>query len=100
MSGTSYGACVLHVAPEAAAGGPLALIQSGDLVILDVPARLLQVDIPERVMASRRAQWHPPQPRYGRGYGALYGEQVTQANEGCDFEFLARPGATPEPDPS
>jgi len=100
MSGTSYGACVLHVAPEAAAGGPLALIQSGDLVILDVPARLLQVDIPERVMASRRAQWHPPQPRYGRGYGALYGEQVTQANEGCDFEFLARRGATPEPDPS
>jgi dihydroxy-acid dehydratase len=100
MSGTSYGACVLHVAPEAAVGGPLALIQSGDPVILDVPARLLQVDIPERVMASRRAQWHPPQPRYGRGYGALYSEQVTQANEGCDFEFLARRGATPEPDPS
>jgi dihydroxy-acid dehydratase len=100
MSGTSYGACVLHVAPEAAAGGPLALIQSGDSVVLDVPARLLQVDIPERVMASRRAQWHPPQPRYGRGYGALYSEQVTQANEGCDFEFLARRGATPEPDPS
>jgi dihydroxy-acid dehydratase len=100
MSGTSYGACVLHVAPEAAVGGPLALIQSGDPVVLDVPARLLQVDIPERVMASRRAQWHPPQPRYGRGYGALYSEQVTQANEGCDFEFLARRGATPEPDPS
>ncbi|HEX6454248.1 MAG TPA: IlvD/Edd family dehydratase [Trebonia sp.] len=100
MSGTSYGACVLHVAPEAAAGGPLALIQSGDLVVLDVPARLLQVDIPERVMASRRAQWHAPQPRFGRGYGALYSEQVTQANEGCDFEFLARRGATPEPDPS
>jgi dihydroxy-acid dehydratase len=100
MSGTSYGACVLHVAPEAAVGGLLALIQSGDPVVLDVPARLLQVDIPERVMASRRAQWHPPQPRYGRGYGALYSEQVTQANEGCDFEFLARRGATPEPDPS
>ena len=100
MSGTSYGACVLHVAPEAAAGGPLALIQSGDSVTLDVPARLLQVDIPERILASRRAGWHPPQPRYERGYGALYSEHVTQANEGCDFEFLARRGATPEPDPS
>jgi dihydroxy-acid dehydratase len=100
MSGTSYGACVLHVAPEAAVGGPLALIQSGDPVTLDVPARLLQVDIPERIIASRRARWHPPEPRYGRGYGALYSENVTQANEGCDFEFLARRGATPEPDPS
>ena len=100
MSGTSYGACVLHVAPEAAAGGPLALIQSGDPVTIDVPARLLLVDIPERVLASRRAQWHPPQPRYERGYGALYSEHVTQANEGCDFTFLARRGATPEPDPS
>jgi dihydroxy-acid dehydratase len=100
MSGTSYGACVLHVAPEAAVGGPLALIQSGDPVTLDVPARLLLVDIPERTLASRRAQWQPPQPRYERGYGALYSEHVTQANEGCDFEFLARRGATPEPDPS
>jgi dihydroxy-acid dehydratase len=100
MSGTSYGACVLHVAPEAAVGGPLALIQSGDPVTLDVPARLLLVDIPERTLVSRRAQWQPPQPRYERGYGALYSEHVTQANEGCDFEFLARRGATPEPDPS
>ena len=100
MSGTSYGACVLHVAPEAAAGGPLALIQSGDPVTIDVPARLLQVDIPERIMASRRARWTPPHPRHERGYGALYSDQVTQANEGCDFEFLARRGASPEPDPS
>jgi dihydroxy-acid dehydratase len=100
MSGTSYGACVLHVAPEAAAGGPLAYIQSGDQVVLDVPARLLKFDVTERVMVTRRANWHPPQSRYGRGYGALFSEQVTQANEGCDFEFLARPGATPEPDPS
>ncbi|MBO0803678.1 MAG: dihydroxy-acid dehydratase [Nocardiopsaceae bacterium] len=100
MSGTSYGACVLHVAPEAAVGGPLALIQTGDRVILDVPARSLTIDIPERIMASRRAQWHPPRPKYERGYGTLYSEHVTQANEGCDFGFLARPGATPEPDPS
>ncbi|MCL2585492.1 MAG: dihydroxy-acid dehydratase [Streptosporangiales bacterium] len=100
MSGTSYGACVLHVAPEAAAGGPLALVRTGDTVVLDVPARTLTIDIPERILASRRAQWTPPQPRHERGYGALYSGNVTQANEGCDFEFLARRGASPEPDPS
>jgi len=98
MSGTSYGACVLHVAPEAAVGGPLALVETGDLITLDVPARTLSVNISERTMASRRAAWLPPGPRYGRGYGALYSEHITQANEGCDFGFLARPGATPEPD--
>ena len=100
MSGTSYGACVLHVAPEAWVGGPLALLQSGDLITLDVPARTLHADIPERTLAARRAQWLPPAPKYGRGYGALYTENVTQANEGCDFAFLAREGAYPEPDPS
>jgi dihydroxy-acid dehydratase len=100
MSGTSYGACVLHVAPEAWAGGPLALIQSGDQVTLDVPARALSVDIPERTMDSRRASWHQAAPKFGRGYGALYTEHVTQANEGCDFAFLARRGDYPEPDPS
>jgi len=98
MSGTSYGACVLHVAPEAAAGGPLALVETGDLITLDVPARVLSVNVPERTLASRRATWTPPGPRHGRGYGALYAEHVTQANEGCDFGFLARPGASPEPD--
>jgi dihydroxy-acid dehydratase len=98
MSGTSYGACVLHVAPEAAAGGPLALVEPGDLITLDVPARVLSLNVPERTLASRKATWTPPEPRYGRGYGALYAEHVTQANEGCDFGFLARPGASPEPD--
>jgi dihydroxy-acid dehydratase len=98
MSGTSYGACVLHVAPEAAAGGPLALVETGDLISLDVPARVLSINVPERTLASRQAAWTPPEPRYGRGYGALYAEHVTQANEGCDFGFLARPGASPEPD--
>jgi len=98
MSGTSYGACVLHVAPEAAAGGPLALVETGDLITLDVPARVLSLNVPERTLASRKATWTPPEPRYGRGYGALYAEHVTQANEGCDFGFLARPGASPEPD--
>jgi dihydroxy-acid dehydratase len=99
MSGTSYGACVLHVAPEAAVGGPLALVRTGDLITLDVFARTLSLHISERQVASRQASWTPPQPRYGRGYGALFTEHITQANEGCDFGFLARPGASPEPDP-
>jgi dihydroxy-acid dehydratase len=99
MSGTSYGACVLHIAPEAWVGGPLALVQAGDLITLDVPARTLSLDVPERTLASRRASWIPPEPKFGRGYGALYSEHITQANEGCDFGFLARRGAYPEPDP-
>ena len=99
MSGTSYGACVLHVAPEAAVGGPLALVRTGDLITLDVFARTLSLNISEREVASRRASWTPPRERFGRGYGALYSEHITQANEGCDFGFLARRGASPEPDP-
>ncbi len=99
MSGTSYGACVLHVAPEAAVGGPLALVQTGDLITLDVSARTLSINLSERKLASRKATWTPPRERFGRGYGALYTEHITQANEGCDFGFLARRGAYPEPDP-
>ncbi|MBV9095737.1 MAG: dihydroxy-acid dehydratase [Streptosporangiaceae bacterium] len=100
MSGTSYGACVLHVAPESFIGGPLALVRAGDLITLDVAARELSVNIPERTFALRRDQWHPPPPRFTRGYGALFTEHVTQANEGCDFDFLARPGRDPDPDPT
>ena len=99
MSGTSYGACVLHVAPESFVGGPLALVQTGDPITLDVAARLLSLDVPERVMRERRASWQPPEPKFERGYGALYTEHITQANEGCDFGFLARRGRNPEPDP-
>jgi dihydroxy-acid dehydratase len=99
MSGTSYGACVLHVAPESFVGGPLALVQTGDPVTLDVAARSLAVDVPERVMRERRASWQPPEPKFERGYGALYTEHITQANEGCDFGFLARRGRNPEPNP-
>jgi dihydroxy-acid dehydratase len=99
MSGTSYGACVLHVAPESFVGGPLALVQTGDPITLDVGARLLTIDIPERVMLERRENWLPPEPKFERGYGALYSEHITQANEGCDFGFLARRGRNPEPDP-
>jgi dihydroxy-acid dehydratase len=97
MSGTSYGACVLHVAPEAFTGGPLAVVQTGDLITLDVAARELSVNISERALVTRREQWRPPEPKFERGYGALYTEHITQANEGCDFDFLARRGRNPEP---
>jgi dihydroxy-acid dehydratase len=99
MSGTSYGACVLHVAPESWVGGPLALVRSGDLITLDVAARELRLEVTERELATRRAQWQRPAKKFERGYGALFSEQVTQADQGCDFEFLSRPGRNPEPDP-
>ncbi|KZB80059.1 L-arabinonate dehydratase [Amycolatopsis regifaucium] len=98
MSGTSYGACVLHVAPESYAGGPLALVRDGDQITLDVPSRRLSLDVDDEELERRRAQWTPPAPRYERGYGALYTEHITQADEGCDFDFLARVGDNPEPD--
>jgi dihydroxy-acid dehydratase len=100
MSGTSYGACVLHVAPESWVGGPLALVRGGDPITLNVAERVLRLEVDDAELARRRAAWRPPPPRFGRGYGALYSEQVTQANEGCDFEILARPGATPDPEPN
>jgi dihydroxy-acid dehydratase len=99
MSGTSYGACVLHVAPESFVGGPLALVQAGDLITLDVAAGELSLNVSERTLAERRQQWKPPLPKFERGYGALFSEHITQANEGCDFGFLARRGSNPEPDP-
>ena len=88
MSGTSYGTCVLHVAPESAVGGPLALVQTGDLIRLDTHARTIDVLVSDEELAVRRAAWVPKATRYGRGYGKLYVEHVTQANEGADFDFL------------
>ncbi|CAE6822738.1 6-deoxy-6-sulfo-D-gluconate dehydratase [Paraburkholderia domus] len=93
MSGTSYGACVLHVAPESFIGGPLALVQSGDLIELDVPRRLLNLLVPDEELARRKAAWVKPEPRFTRGYGALHQVHVLQANKGCDFDFLQRGGA-------
>jgi len=98
MSGTSYGTCVLHVAPESHVGGPLALVREGDLIRLDVPNRRLDLLVDEAEMARRRAAWVPPARRYSRGWTSLYLDQVTQADEGCDLRFLEAGEATPEPD--
>jgi dihydroxyacid dehydratase/phosphogluconate dehydratase len=88
MSGTAYGTVVLHVAPEAAAGGPLALVRTGDWITLDVPARTLTLEVPPGELASRRAGWQPPAPHASRGWTRLYAEHVLQANEGADLDFL------------
>ncbi|MCA2376525.1 L-arabinonate dehydratase [Agrobacterium sp. 22-211-1] len=88
MSGTSYGACVLHVAPESFVGGPLALLKTGDIVRLDLPQRRLDMLVSEEEIARRRAGWQAPAPRYERGYGYLFSKHVTQADQGCDFDFL------------
>lgn len=97
MSGTSYGACVLHVAPESFAGGPLAFVRDGDLIELDVTNRKLNLCVEDREMARRRAAWKPEPPRYSRGFGALYAAHVTQADQGCDFDFLHAGGEIGEP---
>ena len=88
MSGTSYGAIVLHVAPEAAVGGPLALVRDGDEIELNVAERRLHLHVSEAELAERRAAWSPPAPAYERGYGQLYLRAVNQAPLGCDFDFL------------
>jgi dihydroxy-acid dehydratase len=98
MSGTAYGTCVLHVAPEAHVGGPLALVKTGDPIELDVPNRGLTLLVDEADLERRRAAWKPPRPYYGRGYGAIFVQHATQANEGCDFDFLAGGPPIPEPE--
>jgi dihydroxy-acid dehydratase len=97
MSGTSYGACVLHAAPESFVGGPLALVKDGDMITLDVEARSLQLDVDDAELARRRAAWKRPAPHFKRGFGALYQDHITQADQGCDFDFLE--GTAPTPDP-
>jgi dihydroxy-acid dehydratase len=98
MSGTSYGACILHVAPESFVGGPLAFVKTGDEIEVDVAARRIHLHVSEEELARRRAAWQQPAPRYPRGYGALYSEHIGQADEGCDFDFLSARGAIPEPE--
>jgi dihydroxy-acid dehydratase len=98
MSGTSYGTCVLHVAPEAAVGGPLALVKTGDQIALDVEARTLELLVDDDELHRRRAAWQPPEPKFTRGYGKLFLEESTQADHGCDFRFLERGDPPSEPD--
>jgi dihydroxy-acid dehydratase len=97
MSGTHYGTCILHVSPEAAIGGPLALVVSGDEIAVDIEARSLQLCVADAELARRRAAWRPPQDGYARGFTRLYRDHVTQAHEGCDFDFLQGAAVTPEP---
>ena len=99
MSGTSFGACVLHVAPEAYIGGPLALVQNGDTIQLDVPNRILQMDVSNEELESRRTKWQPLPPRYERGYGYLFSRHIEQADKGCDFDFLKTDYGAPVSEP-
>jgi dihydroxy-acid dehydratase len=98
MSGTSYGACVLHVAPESFVGGPLALVHDGDIIELDVPSRKLEMRVPSDELSRRRAAWQPREVAYPRGFGRLYAQHVTQANRGCDFDFLEGTAPIAEPE--
>jgi dihydroxy-acid dehydratase len=97
MSGTHYGTCILHVAPEAAVGGPLGLLQTGDMVSLDVVAGTLDMEVDAAELARRRAAWTPPKPLYQRSYAALYQRHVSQADKGCDFDFLEGTEKLPDP---
>jgi dihydroxy-acid dehydratase len=99
MSGTSYGTCILHVAPESFVGGPLALLQTGDMVSLDIAARSLEVELSDEELERRRAAWTPPEPRYQRGYGWLSAQHFKQADEGCDFDFLETGFGAPVDEP-
>jgi dihydroxyacid dehydratase/phosphogluconate dehydratase len=98
MSGTSYGTCVLHVAPEAYVGGPLAFVRDGDLIELDIEARTLTLKISDAEMAKRKAAWKKPAPRFGRGWGALHAMHITQADQGCDLDVLRDGPRVPEPE--
>jgi dihydroxy-acid dehydratase len=98
MSGTSYGTCVLHIAPESFVGGPLALVRDGDLIELDVERGLLDLKISPEEMQKRKGAWRPPAEKFERGYGALFSRHIRQADQGCDFDFLEGTAATPEPE--
>ena len=99
MSGTSYGACVLHVSPESYIGGPLALLQTGDIVTMDVDARTINMEVSEAELERRRAAWTPPPVRFERGYGWVFTKHIQQASEGCDFDFLRTEFGAPVSEP-
>jgi len=98
MSGTSYGACILHVAPESFVGGPLALVRTGDEIEVDVAARRIHLHVSDEELARRKAAWTKPAKKYPRGYGALFSDHIGQADAGCDFDFLGPLGPVPEPE--
>ena len=99
MSGTSYGACILHVAPESFVGGPLALIRSGDIIEVDIPARSLNVRLSDAELERRKSAWTAPEPKYARGYGWMFAQHIEQADKGCDFDFLRTEFGAPVPEP-
>ena len=100
MSGTSYGACILHVCPEAHIGGPLALVETGDRICVDVPARSIALDVPQAELDRRRTALPPRPAPYERGYGWMFARHIRQADQGCDFDFLETSFGAPvrEPD--
>jgi dihydroxy-acid dehydratase len=99
MSGTSYGACVLHISPESYIGGPLALLRTGDIVSIDVAARRINMEVSNEELSRRRAEWTPPPPRFERGYGWAFSRHIQQADKGCDFDFLRTDFGAPVSEP-
>jgi dihydroxy-acid dehydratase len=100
MSGTSYGACVLHVAPEAYVGGTLALVKTGDTISVDVPNRAIHLHVSDDELARRRAAWTPPPPRFERGWGWMFTRHILQADQGCDFDYLETGFGAPNGEPA
>ena len=98
MSGTSYGACILHVAPESYIGGPLAAVRNGDIISVDVEKRTINLEVRESEIARRLAEWRPPDRTFERGYNKLFAAHIQQADKGCDFDFLEGTAPTPEPE--
>ncbi|MCP3019475.1 L-arabinonate dehydratase [Cupriavidus basilensis] len=100
MSGTSYGACILHVSPESYIGGPFALVRTGDMISVDIDRRSIHLEVSDEELARRKAAWTPPPPRFGRGYGWMFSKHIRQANDGCDFDFLQTDFGAPTGEPS
>jgi dihydroxy-acid dehydratase len=100
MSGTSYGGCILHVSPEAYIGGTLAVVQTGDMITVDVPNRSIHLDVPDAELARRKAAWRQPAPRFQRGYGLMFTRHILQADQGCDFDFLETSYGAPVGEPT
>ena len=99
MSGTSYGACVLHVAPESFIGGPLAMVQTGDIISIDVHRRLIEMEVSDEDLERRKLEWSPMPPRFERGYGWIFSKHVEQAPDGCDFDFMRSDFGPPNSEP-